>query len=77
MLAVISANAMTVYARRFMRDHDSFHVASIRMFAATLAIVPLSSWLVGLDLHAVRPQGYLALVYAALTGSFSGMLLAF
>jgi drug/metabolite transporter (DMT)-like permease len=60
-----------------MRDYDFFDVASIRMFAATLAVVPLSGWLVGLDLHAVRPQGYLVLAYAALTGTFSGMLLAF
>jgi drug/metabolite transporter (DMT)-like permease len=77
LLGVISGSAMTVYARRFMRNYDFFDVASIRMFAAALAVVPLSAWLVGLDLHTVRPQGYLALAYAALMGTFSGMLLAF
>jgi drug/metabolite transporter (DMT)-like permease len=77
LLAMVTSSCMTIYARRYMRDLDAFDVASIRMFAAALTIMPLSVLLVGLDLHAVDSQGYLALVYAALVGTFAGMMLAF
>ncbi|MCA9930204.1 MAG: DMT family transporter, partial [Anaerolineales bacterium] len=39
-------------------------------------VMPLSFLLVGFDLHAVTGQGYFALIYAALVGTFSGLLLA-
>jgi drug/metabolite transporter (DMT)-like permease len=68
---------MTIYARKYMRDYDFFDVASVRMFAAALAVMPLSALLVGVDLSGVDARGYMALVYAALVGSFSGMILAF
>lgn len=77
MLAMVAGSTMTIYARKFMRDFDSFDVASVRMFAATLAVMPLSALLVGVNLQAVNGQGYFALGYAALVGTFSGMLLAF
>jgi drug/metabolite transporter (DMT)-like permease len=68
---------MTVYARKFMLNFDAFDVASVRMFVATLAVVPLSALFVGMDLRGVNGQGYFALGYAALVGNFAGMLLAF
>jgi drug/metabolite transporter (DMT)-like permease len=77
LLGIATSSCMTVYARRYMRDLDAFDVASIRMFTAALTIMPLSILLVGLDLHTVDGQGYLALVYAALVGTFAGMMLAF
>jgi drug/metabolite transporter (DMT)-like permease len=77
LLATVSGSSMTIYARRFMRSYDFFDVASIRTFAATLAVMPLSLLLVGVDLRGVTIHGYLALVYAALVGTFSGMMLAF
>jgi drug/metabolite transporter (DMT)-like permease len=77
LVAMICASIMAIYARLHMRDLDAFDVASVRMFAATLTVVPLSLLFVGLNLEAVDGQGYFALSYAALVGTFSGMLLAF
>jgi drug/metabolite transporter (DMT)-like permease len=77
LLAMLCASGMSIYARRFMRNFDAFDVASIRMFAATLTVMPLSALLVGVNLDKVDGQGYFALGYAALVGTFSGMLLAF
>jgi len=76
-LAILSASSMTIYARRYMRDYDFFDVASVRMFVATLTVMPLSALLVGVDLSGVDVRGYTALVYAALVGTFSGLMLSF
>ena len=75
--AMVSASASTIYARKYMRDLDTVDVASVRMWVAALAIMPLSLLLVGFDLSQVTSQGYAALFYAALIGTFSGMMLAF
>jgi drug/metabolite transporter (DMT)-like permease len=75
--AMVCASASTIYARRYMRDLDTFDVASVRMWVAALAIMPLSLLLVGFDLSRVTSQGYAALLYAALIGTFTGMMLAF
>ena len=77
LIAVSCGSGMTIYARKYMRDYDFFDVASVRMFAAALAVMPLSALLVGVDLSGVDARGYMALVYAVLVGSFSGMILAF
>jgi len=77
LLAMLFAGAMTVYARRFMREYDAFDVASVRMLTAALTVMPLSLLIVGFDLHRVSGQGYFALGYAALVGTFLGMLVAF
>jgi len=77
LLAMLCSSGMTIYARRFMRNLDPFDVSSIRIFAAALTVMPLSALLVGIDLQDVNPQGYLALGYATLVGTFSGMWLAF
>jgi drug/metabolite transporter (DMT)-like permease len=77
LLAMALGSSMTIYARKYMRDLDAFDVASVRMFAAALAIMPVSALCVGFDLHAVNGQGYLALVYAAMVGTFAGFILAF
>ncbi len=76
-LAILSASSMTIYARKFMRDYDFFDVASVRMFVATLTVMPLSALLVGVDLSGVDTRGCMALVYAALVGTFSGLMLSF
>jgi drug/metabolite transporter (DMT)-like permease len=68
---------MDVYARRFMREYNSLQIAGIRVFAAALAVVPLSVLLVGVDLARVNGQGYFALGYATLAGTFFAMFLAF
>jgi drug/metabolite transporter (DMT)-like permease len=77
LVAMICGSSMSIYARRTMREMDAFDVATVRMFAATLTVMPLSLLFVGLNLEAVDGQGYFALSYAALVGTFSGMLLAF
>ena len=76
-VAMFSASGMAIYARKFMQEFDAFDVASVRMFAASLTVMPLSILFVGMNLKEVNGQGYFALSYAALAGTFSGMLLAF
>jgi drug/metabolite transporter (DMT)-like permease len=76
-VAMISASSATIYARKYLREFDAFDVASARMGIAALVVMPLSLVLVGFDLSAVTVQGYLALGYASLIGTFSGMMLAF
>jgi drug/metabolite transporter (DMT)-like permease len=75
--AMVSASVSTIYARKTMRDLDTFDVASVRMWVAALAIVPLSLIVTDLDFNRVNGQGYGALLYAALVGTFVGMMLAF
>lgn len=75
--AMISASGATIYARKYMRDLDSFDVSSVRMWVAALVVFPLSLLLVGFDLSQVTVEGYAVLVYAALAGTFTGMMLAF
>ena len=75
--AMLFASATTIYARKYMRDLDTFDVASARMMVAALVVTPLSLIFVGFDLGQVTSQGYMALIYAALIGTFAGMMLAF
>lgn len=76
-LALIISAVGTIYARKNLQNADVFDVASIRMFAAALAVMPLSLLLVGFDLSRVDTQGYLALGYAALIGTFLGTWINF
>jgi drug/metabolite transporter (DMT)-like permease len=75
--AMVIASGMTVYARKYMRDLDWFAVGSVRMWTAAIVALPLSLVWVGFDLSEVKVQGGMALLYAALVGTFAGMLLAF
>ncbi len=76
-LAMFFGSAMTIYARKFMRGFDSFQVTSIRLVVAGLVITPLAIIFTGFNMQSVNSQGYFALFYAALVGTFSGFLLAF
>jgi len=76
-VAVICSAVMTIYARKYLKGYDSFDVASIRIFIAAITIMPLSLLSVGFDMSAVTAQGYGALFYAALIGTFFGLLLSF
>ncbi len=67
---------MAVYVRKYMRDFDSVEVASIRMWVAAAIAIPASLLLVGVDLSGVDNRGYLALLYAAIIGTFIGLMLA-
>lgn len=75
--AMVCASASTIFARRYMCDLDTFDVASVRMWVAALAIMPLSLILAGFDFSQVTGQGYLAVLYAAFVGTFTGLILAF
>lgn len=76
-LAMLSASVSTIFARKYMRNYDTFDVASVRMIVAALVVMPLSLLVVGFDVSAVTAEGYVALGYAALVGTFSGLMLAF
>jgi drug/metabolite transporter (DMT)-like permease len=76
-LSLISASGMRVYARRFMQDLDEFNVASVRMFMATLVVLPATIFIVGVDLSKVNGIGILVLGYASIAGTFLAMLLSF
>ena len=75
--AMVIASAMTIYQRKYMQDLDYFEVGSVRMWTAAIVILPLSFLAAGFDFSKVNSQGYMALLYAALIGTFLGMLLAF
>jgi drug/metabolite transporter (DMT)-like permease len=47
------------------------------MFVAALVVMPLSAVFIGFDLSPVTTPGYLALLYAAIIGTFLGMMLSF
>ena len=76
LVAMTMGGASAVYIRKFLRGYNAFDIASIRMFVAALVVMPLSALIIGFDLQSVTVGGYTALVYAALVGTFSGMLLA-
>jgi drug/metabolite transporter (DMT)-like permease len=52
-------------------------VTGVRLFVAALVVMPLSLIFIGFDVSAVNTQGVLALIYAAIVGTFFGMLFSF
>lgn len=76
-VSITVSAVMTIYARKYLKGYDAFDVASIRMFTAGLAIMPLSVLTIGLDFRAVTGEGYFALFYAAIIGTFFGFLVSF
>jgi len=75
--AMVCGSATTVYARKFMKDLDTIQVASVRIFVAALVVIPYSALVAGFDLSRVDQQGYLALGWASLAGTFLAMMIAF
>lgn len=75
--AMLFGGSATVFTRKYMSDMDSFDVASIRMVAAAATVLPLSVLVVGFDTTAVDEWGIAGLIYAALIGTFGGLLLNF
>ncbi|WP_420630594.1 DMT family transporter [Candidatus Leptofilum sp.] len=76
LIAMTMAGAAAIYIRKYLGGYNAFDVASIRMFVAALVVMPLSTLIIGFDLQNVTATGYTALVYAALAGTFAGLLLA-
>jgi drug/metabolite transporter (DMT)-like permease len=75
--AMLSGSSMTVYARKFMQADDAFDITAIRMFSGALIVIPFSLAFTGFDVSQVNMQGVVALFYAAIVGTFLGMLLSF
>lgn len=72
LLAITSGSIMTIYTRRVLKDLNSSQVASVRIFVATLCIVPLALFAVENDFAQVNMQGILATIYAGVSGTFLG-----
>lgn len=73
--AMLAGSVMTIYARRKLQGFDSFDTASIRMWIATLTVVPLTTLFIGYDMSGVNMQGVGAVIYAAFVGTFSGFII--
>ena len=71
------SSIMIIYARKYLRGYDAYEVGSIRIFSAALVMLPFSLLTVGFDVSAVDGAGYFGLFYAAIVGSFLGLLLSF
>lgn len=75
--AMLLGSAIVIYTRKYMTSFDSFDVSSIRLFSSAIFIIVLSSLTIKTDLTQVNTQGYIALLFAALGGTFFGMILEF
>ncbi len=75
--AMLSGSFSTILARKKLQDVDSFETSSIQMWVAALIVMPLSVVIAGFDLSGVNSQGFFALGWASLTGTFLGILVTF
>ena len=76
-VGILAASISTIYARLYLRDVDSFDVASVRMWTAVAVVLPIAFLVTGLDMSQASSSGYVALLYAGIIGTFGGMLLEF
>lgn len=74
MLGVVSNSAGLVYARRYLNTADPFVVTSIRILVGAVVVAAIAGLTVGYDLSQARLSGFLALVYAAVVGTFFAFL---
>lgn len=77
LVGMASSSISTIYVRKFMQTDNAFDITAIRMFAAALVLIPVAFIVDGLDLTQVDSQGLMALLFAALVGTFAGFLLSF
>ena len=75
-VGIVVGSGAAIYARRTLRSYDGFDVATIRMWAATLALAPVVIW-IGFDFSRVDGWGYFSLGYAAVFATFFGLILEF
>lgn len=76
-VAMIFGGGATVYARKYMREMDSFDVSSVRMVTAAVIVMPISLLVAGFDFSSVDSRGYFALIYATLMATFAGGFIGF
>lgn len=74
LLGVFTNSVGLVYARRYLRDVDSFVVTSIRVMVAAVTVVLITGLTSGFDFSRVEVSGMLAAVYAAAAGTFFAFL---
>jgi drug/metabolite transporter (DMT)-like permease len=75
--AMLVASISMIYIRMNLRDEKPFDVAAIRMFTATVTLVPLSLLTVGFDLSRVSVTGVYSVLFAALAGTFLATIFDF
>jgi len=73
---IIFGSGSVIYARKRLQGYDGFDVATVRMWVATLVLLPLVLWL-GIDFSRVDGWGYFSLGFAALFATFIGLILEF
>jgi len=73
---ILAGSTMTIYARKYMQDCNTFDITGVRMFVGAIFVMPLSLLLEGFDLSKVDSNGILALFFTAVMGSFLGMMLS-
>ncbi len=76
-VGMIFSSIMIIYARKYLRGYDAWDVGSIRLFSTALVMLPFSLLTVGFDVSAVDTAGVFGLVYAAVIGTFLGLMLSF
>jgi drug/metabolite transporter (DMT)-like permease len=76
-VAMICSSSGTIYTRKYMQDLDTLSVNTARVLLAALLVMPLSLVFVGVDLSTVDNQGYIALGWAALAGTFLAVMISF
>ena len=74
---MLVSSIMIIYARKYLRGYDAFDVGSVRLFSTALAMLPFALLTVGFDMSALDGAGILSLIYAAVVGTFLGLLLSF
>jgi drug/metabolite transporter (DMT)-like permease len=74
-IAIFVGAIMSIYARRTLKDYDSVDSASIRMWVATLTLLPVTTLFIGFDTSGANWQGFSAILWASLTGTFGGFFL--
>ena len=77
LVAMISSSVMIIYVRRYMSGSDVFDVSGARIFVSALIMVPWMFFFVTDDLLALNWIGWAAVLYAAVVGTFFGILLDF
>ena len=74
---IMSANIMSIFIRKKMRNDNTFDIGVIRMITSAIIVIPLA-WLISdLDVSQVDKVGWTVLAYAAVIGTFFAMLLDF
>ncbi|MEK6255811.1 MAG: DMT family transporter [Chloroflexota bacterium] len=76
-VGMLFGSTMIIYSRKYMSGLSAFDVGAVRMITATMIVLPISLFVIGIDLSKVNQIGYLALGWASFVGTLAGMLLEF